>query len=255
VLAVGWGFVIGLEPLPVVARVTTVGDQPPGLLPPAIQVELAAFAAARGAPVVPPLTSVDPGPHHWGRFVVTLWERIAAGHPVTPESAGRSLRQLHEIIADFGGALPSFDPRPGARRIAAELPAGAQRTAEILCAACDACLLPDLPEQPLHGDAHLGNALGGPTGPLWNDFEYACVGPIEWDLACVAHRATVLQEKLAETTAMLAGYGRHAAERASLLADAVALHAAAQTAAAVISRPDLAPLARRRLDWVRDRLG
>ena len=39
------------------------------------------------------------------------------------------------------------------------------------------------PRRPLHGDAHTGNVLMTPDGPLWTDFEDACAGPVEWDLA------------------------------------------------------------------------
>ena len=42
----------------------------------------------------------------------------------------------------------------------------------------------DLPQQPLHGDAHKKNVLKTSTGLVWTDFEDACSGPIEWDLAC-----------------------------------------------------------------------
>ena len=38
------------------------------------------------------------------------------------------------------------------------------------------------PVQPLHGDAHLGNVLGG---KLWNDWEDTCLGPVGWDAACL----------------------------------------------------------------------
>ncbi len=41
------------------------------------------------------------------------------------------------------------------------------------------------PIQPLHGDAHLNNVLQGPDGPLWNDWEDTCVGPLGWDAACL----------------------------------------------------------------------
>ena len=41
------------------------------------------------------------------------------------------------------------------------------------------------PIQPLHGDAHLNNVLNGPDGPLWNDWEDTCVGPLGWDAACL----------------------------------------------------------------------
>src|SRR5262249_33302345 len=41
------------------------------------------------------------------------------------------------------------------------------------------------PIQPLHGDAHLGNVLSGPGGPLWNDWEDTCLGPVGWDAGCL----------------------------------------------------------------------
>ena len=37
------------------------------------------------------------------------------------------------------------------------------------------------PIQPLHGDAHLNNVLGG----RWNDWEDTCLGPVGWDAACL----------------------------------------------------------------------
>jgi thiamine kinase-like enzyme len=41
-----------------------------------------------------------------------------------------------------------------------------------------------LPEQPLHGDAHRKNVLKTSRGLVWTDFEDACRGPVEWDVAC-----------------------------------------------------------------------
>ena len=41
------------------------------------------------------------------------------------------------------------------------------------------------PIRPLHGDAHLNNVLNGPDGPLWNDWEDTCLGPLGWDAACL----------------------------------------------------------------------
>ena len=42
----------------------------------------------------------------------------------------------------------------------------------------------DVPLQPVHGDAWLGNVLRTPGGPVWTDFELLCLGPRELDLAC-----------------------------------------------------------------------
>jgi aminoglycoside/choline kinase family phosphotransferase len=39
--------------------------------------------------------------------------------------------------------------------------------------------------QPLHGDASLSALLATSSGPRWNDFEDACIGTIEWDVAGV----------------------------------------------------------------------
>ena len=252
VISAGWECVVALEPLPVIARVSRVNAGSAGLTSPELQIELAAHVSARGGPVVPPLAG-GAGPHVVGEFIVTLWDRIP-DHPKSPREVGRSLRRWHHIIADFPGALPSFDPRSAARRIAAELPADAHETAAVLRSACDKFQIPDLPVQPLHGDAHLGNALGSPDGPLWTDLEYACVGPIEWDLACAAHQATVLGQHIEKTDALLSAYADDAADRAAVLAEGVGLHMAAQTISAAAARPGLTRLAERRLEWLRSRL-
>src|SRR5438552_531733 len=41
----------------------------------------------------------------------------------------------------------------------------------------------------IHGDPHLGNVLMTSNGPRWTDWESACVGPVEWDLACLPETA------------------------------------------------------------------
>ena len=252
-LVAGADFVVALEPRPVVARVTALQENHEGRIPPAVQLALARHAARRGGPVVAPWSG-GAGPFDAEEFIVTLWER-AADQPLTPESVGHALRELHAAIADFPGDLPSFDPRPVVRRIVADLPPSAHDTAAVLLAACGFVELPNLPGQPLHGDAHFGNALGSTSGPLWTDLEYACFGPIEWDLAGAAHQATVLGRRVPETRALLTAYGEDAVDRANELTDLVALHAAAQTVAAARHRPDLQPLADQRLGWLRRRLG
>jgi Ser/Thr protein kinase RdoA (MazF antagonist) len=252
VLSTGSTSVIALEPLPVVARVCSAAHDQRHTSQEQ-QVALATFAAARGGPVVRPLAGVG-GSQLENGFVVSLWERVW-DVPAAPDAVGRSLRRLHTAIAAFPGKLPSFDPRPQIRRIAAELPQSAHEAAVVLSAACDTFCCPgDLPVQPLHGDVHFGNALGGGAVPLWNDFEYACVGPIEWDLASAAHQSAVFGTKVVETKALFAAYGADAAGRASALLDIVGLHMAAQTIGAVASRPALQPQALRRLEWVRQRL-
>ena len=58
-----------------------------------------------------------------------------------------------------------------------------------------------LPEQPLHGDAHKKNVLRTRNGLVWTDFEDACCGPTEWDLACF------VRTSLESIDVALASYG------------------------------------------------
>jgi aminoglycoside phosphotransferase (APT) family kinase protein len=58
------------------------------------------------------------------------------------------------------------------------------RSAEL--AAAVAQLRFPLPRSVLHGDAHLGNVIPGPDGPVLCDFDSCSVGPPEWDLTPVA---------------------------------------------------------------------
>jgi thiamine kinase-like enzyme len=48
------------------------------------------------------------------------------------------------------------------------------------------------PHWPLHGTPHEGNWLTTPQGPLLLDFETACQGPFEWDLAALSDEAIAL---------------------------------------------------------------
>jgi Ser/Thr protein kinase RdoA (MazF antagonist) len=45
------------------------------------------------------------------------------------------------------------------------------------------------PEQAIHGEPHDGNCLPTREGPRWIDFEDACRGPVEWDLAFLTEEA------------------------------------------------------------------
>jgi aminoglycoside phosphotransferase (APT) family kinase protein len=62
----------------------------------------------------------------------------------------------------------------------------------------------DHPVQPIHGDAGLGNVL---VGPKWNDWEDACIGPVEWDLACLVTSARITGRRRDVADAALHAYG------------------------------------------------
>lgn len=143
--------------------------------------------------MAPPLPGVFPLRHPATGFVVTLWRRLV--HDANAQAAGpgvgRSLICLHEALSVCGVLLPSFrvglEGARGAladdRRVAALSPANRA----FLRAAFDDLLaeLADrtLTERALHGEPHDGNRLLTPSGLRWIDFEAACCGPLEWDLA------------------------------------------------------------------------
>ena len=56
----------------------------------------------------------------------------------------------------------------------------------------------------LHGDAHPGNVIVGPEGPLWLDFEEVCRGSAAWDYATIGD-PHVIPADLADVAA---GFGK-----------------------------------------------
>jgi hypothetical protein len=187
---------VHLAPAPVVARVpvTLARLRPPEWF--AEEVRLAQFLVAEGAPVAPPSDEVDPGPHEHDGLAITFWRWIdhdpARADPV---AAGRSLRDLHAVLARYTGALPTCDRLAEVRDLLGKL--GFDELLEF------ANRLEPLEGRPLHGDAHLSNVLWSPEGPLWSDLENACRGPVEYDLACLRYRG------LKEAEEALAAYGPH----------------------------------------------
>ncbi|MFD2421092.1 phosphotransferase [Amycolatopsis pigmentata] len=182
ILAFGANVLVRLGPA--VARVpaTTLITRPDTEYRLACDVAISTFLAERDVPVVEPWE--DPGPHVVDGLPVTLWRftRHDPGYRFTPAEVGVLLSDLHEALRDYPGELP-VDPVTELHRALEvfrdELPADRLR------ALADELVL-DGPAQPLHGDAHAGNLLATPDGPRWLDFEDTWLGPIGWDLACLA---------------------------------------------------------------------
>jgi len=190
---------IHLGPFPIVARVMAA---------PAVrgaggrlgsELSVAKHLARAGAPVVAPSVDIPPGPHFEGDWAMTLWEYVA--HRPAEEGDGpvaaEALREIHRALAAYAGQLPSFATAlDGCRRLLLEetaLPALDRVDKAFLLAEHDR--LRGLPAMgaivpgAIHGDPHLGNVLMTPGGPRWTDWESACVGPLEWDLASLPETA------------------------------------------------------------------
>jgi thiamine kinase-like enzyme len=109
---------------------------------------------------------------------------------------GDLLFQLHSGLRDYPGSLLSYAgdlkqmekvlyDSPGLSTLtAAEHALVREQYVELRDAIPTNIVL-----RPIHGDPHFGNLLVSDTGPGWIDFEGACLGPVEWDLASLPEEA------------------------------------------------------------------
>jgi Ser/Thr protein kinase RdoA (MazF antagonist) len=184
---------IHLRPAPVVARVAgTIARVRPGDDWLRRELAVAGSLAAAGAPVVAPSAELPPGPHHHEGRVLSFWTYVPDGGPADPVAAGAALRDVHEALRGFHGSLPALGHVTEAEALLAHLAAEEVLDPDTAHALHDRieelrATMTTLrgPVQPLHGDAHLRNVLSGPGGPLWNDWEDTCIGPVHWDAACL----------------------------------------------------------------------
>jgi hypothetical protein len=181
-----------LRPYPLVARVATITSLRPGVhrwL--ASDIELATYLYGRGLPVVRPSADPPAGPHDVGGITIALWRYVEHDPSalVEPAELVSMLGSLHAALRDFPGTLAADGPRADLDRVLTYL-SGSLDPGVSRRLAADGTRLGEavhaLPSQPLHGDAHPGNVLVTPSGPVWNDFEDAWRGPLAWDYACVA---------------------------------------------------------------------
>jgi len=181
VIAEGYSVRVHLRPAPVVSRVVTLGRELRGHPRPWLEREVAVgqFLAASGARVVPPWGA--PGPCVINGIDVSLWQWVEhVPGLVSQHEFGTILGELHGVLASYEGDLP---PMVGPLTDIATAMTVSDHQLLHRAAAKLVPLALGWPRRPLHGDAHTGNVLMTPTGPLWTDFEDACGGPVEWDLA------------------------------------------------------------------------
>ena len=109
VVSRGSNRIIWLCPAPIVARVMTGTAvrhaDPEAWL--AREIDVGTFLAGAGAPIVPPVSVVDPGPHLSGGLWISLWEHVEVVPAAVPAGeVGRSLRSLHGVMVGYPGRLP-----------------------------------------------------------------------------------------------------------------------------------------------------
>jgi hypothetical protein len=207
---------VHLAPAPVAARVATLtGTRRPGDRWLRREVAVAGFLARAGAPVVAPSAELDPGPHTHDGISLSFWDyaREVKG-PLDAAEAGRRLRVCHEMLADYDGDLEPLGTLAEAERwleeMAAEGRIGADSAVRLRGDATEVRRRIEalgLPVQAVHGDAHLDNAINTAAGPLWNDWEDACLAPLALDLGCMEAAASVWGDDPTPVATALAAYG------------------------------------------------
>lgn len=185
------GYSLRVRVGPIITRVMTAGVPLRGDPLPWLQreVEMARWLASQQADIVPPW--MDAGPYEVNGLWLSVWPSVEAKEPVTASAAdedalaggaefGRRIGALHVILRRCPIELPILvGPRT-------DIAAALGHCGHPLLHRAAGRLLPLIaqwPRQPLHGDAHTGNLHRTSNGLRWIDFEDACVGPVEWDLA------------------------------------------------------------------------
>jgi Ser/Thr protein kinase RdoA (MazF antagonist) len=218
VLADGANIVVHLRPAPVVAKVAASTPEVRPRVQDWLQRELdvSAFLAAEGAPVVPPSPELPATTHRGDGHVMSFWRYLPPADPSRPlrpdeETIGSMLRDLHAVLRRYPKALPELAPlqdipaflaRPQTRideESKAALAAAYTRLTAQLASTQEQQALQEQQaqqaqqeqqeqqerqgQQALHGDAGAGNLMATDRGWLWHDFEDTCSGPVAWDLA------------------------------------------------------------------------
>ncbi|MFR9769328.1 phosphotransferase [Nocardia sp. SC052] len=135
-----------------------------------------------------------PQPLQLDETAVTFWRRIdGCVQQTQPDGRdlGRILRRFHNLAApDF--ELPQWNTLSSVRRRIQDEDVLADNDHEFLVAVCDELEqeLADvdymLPPGSIHGDAFVGNLIGGPDGAVLCDLDSVATGPREWDLTPIA---------------------------------------------------------------------
>lgn len=224
---------------------------------------VAHYLAQRGAPVIPLHPDLPPGPYQHLGYSLNFWQFVTAiDDEPEPTSTGRLLHQCHQVLRDFDQPLPELAILTESVDLLATLEKRELFPAETLDLLRERLVssvsaLRGFPQQPLHGDAHMGNLMNTTRGLLLTDWEDTFHGPVEWDLASIIWNARVLENDHTTADGILEAY-----RSAGGNIDESALHHSLIARAAVMSAwyPILYPnpseerqsKLRFRLDWLRN---
>jgi hypothetical protein len=167
--------------------------------------QVARHLCSLDAPVVSPALQLPDIVHCRGELQMTFWRYHAqpATGELPPDRVARRLRQLHAALARLPpvllGSLPTY-----MGELSDVLSLLTDHAALPAISAADRGLLVNTFDQlrvrlealvcadrfvPIHGAPHPHNVLVVDGEPAFIDFETACLGPVEWDLAHLAAEA------------------------------------------------------------------
>tara|TARA_R110000787_G_scaffold133035_2_gene245316 strand:+ start:8099 stop:8992 length:894 start_codon:yes stop_codon:yes gene_type:complete len=247
-----------LAPLPLVARVATatasVRKDSEWMRR---ELAVANYLNQVQASVVRPSQILPPGPHQHEGLTVTFWEYFEhTDAPPPPFKTGELLHDLHDGLTECSVTLPVMGPLQEAWKILDDpvLTHSLQGDARAVVNRASDLVQHRLDEQeleirPLHGDAHHGNLWQTPNGPIWGDFEDACTGPIEWDLACLVASSCVFGTGRAASEAIEGYAGGFDPILLDLLIMARTIQAVAW-AFVSLAEPTSSHRLQQRLDWL-----
>jgi hypothetical protein len=143
---------------------------------------------------VPAVRLLDlPQPLTIDGFKVTLWHQVPGGGPTpTGTDLAEILERWHRLPRPDDG-LPPWKPMAEIRSRLSEPDGVDEGDLAYLHDECDRIeeqldgLTYELPIGPIHGDAFMGNLIGGVDGPVIADFDSSCdEAPREWELTPMA---------------------------------------------------------------------
>jgi len=190
--------IVHLAPEPIVAKVSVEKRFRHDSSSLEREVVVTRLLAEAGAPVVRPAQTLPAGPHCMDSVELTFWEFCPhnINDEISASEAGRALRAVHDSLNAIRTKLPALpvftlqiDEAAGLLRNSENVPLLPEEDRLFLCRLYESVRADiesaSFNHQPLHGECHIGQAISTPSGVRWLDFEAACMGPQEWDLAAL----------------------------------------------------------------------
>lgn len=220
-------------------------------------VRVARHFAAHDIPAIRLLPGVDQ-PLHVGEHLVTVWREVPENGRATPADLAELLLRVHALPPPEG--LAEWAPLDAVRARVADAEELDDRDRLFLLARCHEVeaalgrLEFALPRGLVHGDAHPGNVIVGPAGPVLCDFDSSCVGPPEWDLTPLAVGRERFGDPAGHYQLLVDGYGFDVTSWAGfpVLRTVRELKLTTSVLPILRSHPGVRPELRRRLDDLRE---